>query len=156
MDKKVYLTQPGLDELKKEYSDLVNKKRPEVLESLSQACNQGDLSENAEYISSKEELAFVDRRIDELEEMFKNVEIIKEKIAQNGKAVIGLGSSFILEMNNKKINFILVGELEADPSENKISDKSPLGKALFGKKVNDIVEVVAPAGKLIYKIVEIK
>ena len=155
MDKKVYLTQAGLADLKTEYNDLINKKRPEVLESLSQARNQGDLSENAEYVSAKEELAFIDGRIDELEEMFKNVELIDEKASANGKNEVVLGSRFTLEVKNEKMNFSLVGELEANPEENKISDKSPLGKAVLGKKVGETAIVQAPAGDITYKVISI-
>ena len=155
MDKKVYLTPAGLADLKTEYNDLINKKRPEVLESLSQARNQGDLSENAEYVSAKEELAFVDSRIDELEEMFKNVELIDEKASANDKNEVVLGSKFTLEVKNEKTDFSLVGELEANPEENKISDKSPLGKAVLGKKVGETAVVKAPAGDITYKVVSI-
>ncbi len=155
MDKKIYLTEEGLADLKREYDELVNKKRPEILESLSQARNQGDLSENAEYVSAKEDLAFMDGRIDELEEMFKNVEIIKEKISASGKKLIALGSKFILELESKKISFALVGELEANPEENKISDQSPLGKAVINKGIGDEVTVEAPAGSVVYKVIDI-
>lgn len=155
MDKKVYLTQAGLNVLKTEYKELVNKKRPGVLESLSQARNQGDLSENAEYVSAKEELAFVDSRIDELEEMFKNVELIDEKASANNNNIIVLGSKFTLEVKNEKMNLSLVGELEANPEENKISDKSPLGIAVLGKKVGETAIVKAPAGDIVYKVLSI-
>ncbi len=152
MDKKIYLTQEGLEDLKREYEDLTKVKRPEVLERVSQARNQGDLSENAEYTAARDELSFIDGRIDEIEELLKQASVIKE---ENGKSTIGLGSKVTLQVNGKKQVYTVVGEWEADPTEQKISHESPLGKALIGKKVGEKIEVEAPAGKLHYSIVSV-
>src|SRR5581483_6746899 len=93
-NKKIYLTKEGLDELQKELNELTKNKRPTVLEMVSQARNQGDLSENAEYQAAREELSFIDGRIDELEEMLKQVEIIEE--GKKNTKTIGLGSTVVL------------------------------------------------------------
>jgi len=148
----MYLTKEGLDELKKELDELNNVKRPDILERVSAARNMGDLSENAEYTAAREELSFIDGRIDELEALLSNAEIIKSTV---GHSVIKLGSTVTLHTKGTKEIFKVVGEWEADPKEKKISHESPLGKALIGKKVGEKVEVEAPAGKLVYSIITI-
>jgi transcription elongation factor GreA len=146
--KQIYLTKDGLDELKQEYEELTKVKRPDVLNRVSQARNMGDLSENAEYTVAREELSFIDGRIDELEELLKQVVLI----SNNHSNTIKLGSTVQVNTGKDKEEFTLVGEWEADPKEKKISHESPLGKALIGKKVGENVEVEAPAGKLVYTI----
>ncbi len=153
-NKKIYLTKEGLAELKREYEELVNSKRPEILARVTQARNMGDLSENAEYVSAREELAFIDGRIDELEVLLKQAVVIRDSKASSHH--IKLGSTVTLHVNGKKEVFTLVGEWEADPMNKKISHESPLGQALIGKRVGEEVEVEAPAGKLTYHIVDIK
>ncbi len=154
MDKKqFFVTQQGLEELKAELENLQKKKRPEVVERVSNARSMGDLSENSEYHAAKEELSLVDGRIEELGEIIKKVQIISEDGKNNG--VINLGSQVTIKVNDKEEIFLLVGEWEADPREKKISHESPLGKALIGKKPGDTVEVEAPAGKIAYHIVKI-
>jgi len=152
--KKIYLTKHGLEELKKEYNELVNVKRPAVVERVTEARNQGDLSENAQYAAAREELAFIDGRIDELEEMLRQVYIIDDD--HQGATAVNLGSEVTLKINGQHEVYRVVGEWEADPAEKKISHESPLGKALLGKKIGDKVEVEAPAGKIVYTIVSIK
>ena len=153
-NKKIYLTKEGLAELKKECDELVNKKRPDVLSRVSQARNMGDLSENAEYVASREELSFIDGRIDELEELLKQAVIIRE--GKTSGYAIKLGSTVTLHAKGKKEVFTVVGEWEADPKAKKISHESPLGKALLGKRVGQKVEVEAPAGKISYTVVSVK
>ncbi|OGH39200.1 MAG: transcription elongation factor GreA [Candidatus Levybacteria bacterium RIFCSPLOWO2_01_FULL_38_21] len=152
-DKKIYLTREGLEDLKKEYQELAKIKRPDVLTRVSQARDLGDLSENAEYVAAREELSFIDGRLDELEEL------LKQAIVINGGGrpgnTVKLGSTVTLNIKRKKEIFTVVGEWEADPKERKISHESPLGKALIGKKVGDKVEIEAPAGKVIYSIVSV-
>lgn len=150
--KKIYLTREGLTDLKKEYEELTKTRRPEVLNRVSQARNMGDLSENAEYTVAREELSFIDGRIDELEELLKQVVLIS-----NGKSsTVKLGSTVTVKIDGSKEIFTVVGEWEADPKEKKISHESPLGKALIGKKVGEKVEVEAPAGKISYTIESIQ
>lgn len=146
--KKIYLTREGLEELKQEFEDLTKVKRPDVLNRVSQARSMGDLSENAEYTVAREELSFIDGRIDELEELLKQVVIISAAHSNS----IKLGSQVKVNTGKEKEEFTVVGEWEADPQERKISHESPLGKALLGKKVGDKVEVEAPAGKILYTI----
>lgn len=155
MDKKIYLTKEGLEELKQEYDDLTKIKRPEVVERLAEARNMGDLAENAEYAAARDELSFIDGRIDELEEILRQVVLIEEPKAGNKKTVT-LGSTVTLHMGKKQDDFTVVGEWEADPAEKKISDQSPLGKALMGKTPGEKIEVTAPAGKILYTIVSVK
>jgi transcription elongation factor GreA len=151
-DKKVYLTQTGLDSLRKEYEELSKVKRPEVVARLAAAREMGDLSENAEYTAAREELAFMDGRIEELEMLLKQAVVIED---HHGDKMISLGSEVTLKISGKKEVFNLVGEWEADPQQKKISHESPLGKALMGKSVGEEVEVEAPAGKMVYTIVSI-
>lgn len=156
-DKKIYLTKEGLAELKKEYEELTKTKRPDVLSRVSQARNLGDLSENAEYVAAREELSFIDGRIEELDELLKQVNIISGSSAnKSSNRVIKLGSTVTLDSKGKKESFTVVGEWEADPMDKKISHESPLGKALLGKQIGEKVEVEAPAGKIIYAILDVK
>lgn len=150
-NQQVHLTPEGLSDLKKEYDELTVSKRPQVVERLANARSQGDLSENNDYMNAKEELEFLDGRIAELENVLKNVVIIKK----SSKKIIDLGTKVTVSTDSIKNIFHIVGEWEANPGEKKISHESPLGKALLGKKVGDKVEVDAPAGKIIYKILSI-
>ncbi len=154
--KKIYLTKEGVAELKKELEELVKVKRPEILERVAQARNLGDLSENAEYTAAREELVFIDGRIDELEELLKEVILIQENASQGDNSTVKLGSTVTLNQGGKKDIYTVVGEWEADPIEKKISHQSPLGKALIGKNVGDTVEVEALAGKIFYTVVTVQ
>ena len=154
--KKVYLTQEGLTELQKEHDDLVKIRRPEVLSRVSTARELGDLSENAEYAAAREELSFIDGRIEELEELLHGVVLISDTNGKQHGSGIELGSTVTVKIDGKHEVYQVVGEFEADPLEKKISHESPLGKALLGKKVGEQVEVTAPAGKIVYTIVSVK
>ena len=150
---KVLLTKEGLEELKKEYKELSDVKRPDAVRRLSDARDLGDLSENSEYAAAKQDLSFIDGRILELEEIIHGAKLIS---ANHTKNLVDVGCKVILHINGKKDEYMLVGEWEADPKEKKISHESPLGKALMGRKVGDTVEVEAPAGKVMYKILGIE
>ncbi len=154
--KKIYLTKEGLEEVKKEHNELTKVKRPQLLERLSEARDMGDLAENAEYSAAREELAFIDGRIEEIEEILKEAEVIEESKRKSGKKEIALGSKVILHVGRKEEEFTVVGEWEADPAERKISHESPLGKALLGKTSGEKVEVEAPAGKITYTVISVK
>lgn len=156
MDKKIYLTENGQKELKKEYNELVKVKRPQIVLRLSTARDMGDLSENAEYTAAREELAFIDGRIGELEDLLKRVTLIKEKPRGKKSKTVNLGSLVTVKIDGKKEPFTIVGEWESDPREKKISNESPLGKALLGKSEGAEIEIQAPAGKMTYKIVAIE
>jgi transcription elongation factor GreA len=152
MMNQIKITKEGLEALKKELSNLVDEKRPKVVERLSNARSQGDLSENSDYQSAREELEFLDGRIDEIQEVLQNVNVV----AANGNGTsIEVGTRVTLKVNGKNHLFDIVGEWEADPVNKKISHTSPLGQALVGKKVGEHVDVEAPAGKLSYEILAI-
>lgn len=155
--KEVFLTPEGLAELKHEHDELTAIKRPELVSRIAQARTLGDLSENAEYTAAREELSYTDGRIAELDELLKNVRVIKHS-KKNGKKdeKVGLGSQVTLHVNGQRETFTVVGEWEADPTNKKISHESPLGKALLGKGSGEKVEVEAPAGKILYTIVSIQ
>jgi transcription elongation factor GreA len=146
------LTKEGLVELKAEYDELVNQKRPVAVTRLSDARELGDLSENSEYAAAKQDLAFIDGRIVELEEILHGAKVV----TSHKRSTVDVGCKVTLHINGKKEVFTVVGEWEADPSQKKISHSSPLGKALLGKKPGEKVEVEAPAGKVIYKVLEIE
>lgn len=148
----VFLTPSGSEEIKKELDQLLNKKRPVAVARLTAARDLGDLSENSEYTAAREDLAFIDGRISELEEILRQAKVVNKMI----KGQIDLGCKVTLHLNGKKEIFTIVGEWEANPLEKKISHASPLGLALLGKKVGEKVEVEAPVGKLIYTIMEIE
>jgi len=151
MDKKHYLTKEGLEKLKKELDFLINKKRKEVIERIQIAKSYGDLSENAEYESAREEQSFVEGRIKELQDILKNVEIV----TNHKKDRVSIGSKVILEYNNQELEFQIVGAQEADPSKKMISDESPIGKAILNRKVGEEVQVSIPDGIVTYKIKKI-
>jgi len=150
---KTQLTQKGFDDLKIEYQDLLKSKKPKAIDRLSKARSMGDLSENSEYAAAKEELAFVEGRVREIEGILNNAEVIKN---DHISGQVQVGSSVTLETNGKSELFQIVGEFEADPMNKKLSQNSPIGQALINKKMGDLIEVTIPAGKVQYKIVEIK
>ena len=151
----VKVTKQGLTALIKEHKKLVNIKRPKMVDRLSYARSQGDLSENSDYQSAREELEFLDGRIEELEEVIKNAKVVVGT-AKNGNPVIEVGAKVTVKVNGKENTFDIVGEWEADPKNKKIAHDSPLGMALVGKKVGDKAEVEAPAGKITYEILAIE
>jgi transcription elongation factor GreA len=150
-ENKIVLTKEGLEELKKEFDNLVNVKRPEVVNRLAEARTLGDLAENSEYSAAKQDLAFVDGRISELEQILHEAKVVTTR----SRKKIDVGCKVTLHLGKKKETFTIVGEWEADPTQKKISHSSPLGKALIGKKEGEHVEVEAPVGKILYKIIKI-
>jgi transcription elongation factor GreA len=150
--KKIFrLTQEGVNELKAELAALVGQ-RVHVAERIKAARELGDLSENAEYQTAREEQDRLESRISELEHVLQNSQIIK-KPKNDGH--VRLGSTVALRNAGKPLQFQVVGTMEASPGHGKISDESPIGKALLGKKVGDKAEIKTPGGTHIYKIVEI-
>jgi transcription elongation factor GreA len=150
--KKIQVTQEGFENLQKELKELVEVKRPAVLDRLAKARAMGDLRENSEYSASKEDQGFIEGRIMELEQLLKNIEIVK---ASGDAGTIQIGTAVVVDTPNGKDTFYIVGEFEADPMNKRLSQTSPIGKALIGKKVGDTVDVEVPAGKLTYKIIEV-
>ena len=151
--KKTQVTKEGFESLKKELDVLVMEKRPAAVERLANARQQGDLAENSDYHNAKDELEFLDGRISELEDVLHNAEVI-DTTKRNGEVLVG--TKVTLKTNGNKHTFDIVGEWEADPSQKKISNTSPLGRALVGKKKGDSVEVEAPAGKIVYEVLSIE
>ena len=153
-DAKVLLTQDGYDKLVEKLNYLKSVRRIEIAERLKAAIALGDLSENSEYDDAKNEQAFLEGEILDLEKKIRNSDIIKSvtsEIVQMGSKVTVLDMEF-----DEKETYMLVGSTEADPDEFKISNESPLGKQLLGQKKGNIVEVHAPAGVIKYKIVDIE
>lgn len=150
---KIPLTKEGLEKLKKELNTLVNFKRPEVVERLASSRKTGDMTEESEYTQAKQELVFIDGRIDELQEVINRVTMIDE--GHHHCQEVKLGCKVTVKNASKEHIFHLVGEWEADPSVAKISHQSPLGQSLLGKKIGEKIEVQAPAGKVIYTIIKI-
>lgn len=148
------VTKQGLEALKKELAVLEEDKRPKLVDRLANARQQGDLAENSDYQNAKDELEFLDGRIEELQNVIKNSVIISGSSSAKGQ--VGVGTKVKVHVNGQESIFEIVGEWEADPVLKKISHTSPLGQALMGKSVGEKIEVEAPAGKLHYEIVSIE
>lgn len=149
--KKLYqITDEGKKELELELEELKGR-RGEIAEKIAEARDYGDLSENAEYDAAREEQGLVESRIAEIEDILLNAEIIK---ASKGSKV-ALGSKVELKTGKKTVVYTVVGPVEADPLEGKISNESPIGEALMGKKVSDTVTISTPKGEITYEIVKI-
>lgn len=152
MKKQFHMTKSGIEELQAELDGLVAK-RGEIADAIKTAREQGDLTENAEYHSAKEEQERAESRISELEHILANTEVINKP--RSGKKV-QLGSTVKLKSKaGKEKTFQVVGTVEADPLEGKISDESPLGQALLGKEVSDAVEITTPNDVTTYKVTSI-
>ncbi len=149
---KIQVTKDGYDALQKEYDELVNVKRPSVVARLERAREEGDLSENADYTSARDELEFLDGRIEELKLVLDHAQIA---VASGKTGTVSLGTKVTVKVNESEHIFEIVGDWEADPMNKKISHESPLGQALVGKKVGEDVQVEAPAGIISYKILAI-
>jgi len=150
---KIQLTQKGFDDLQLELEDLIKNKKSKAIDRLSKARSMGDLKENSEYTAAKEELALVEGRIQEINNVLSNAEVTLMYKAGNK---IEIGSTVTVDINGQKDTFQIVGEFEADPMNKKLSQNSPIGQALINKKIGDLVEINIPAGKIQYKIIEIK
>lgn len=150
---KDYITKQKKEELEKELEDLKGPKRKLILQTLEEAKALGDLSENAEYHQAREDQGKLESRIKEIEYILKNSEIIQLKKSD----VVNVGSTVVVQKSNIKdeITYTIVGSEEANMAEGKISHKSPLGSALFGKKKGDNIKFETPKGLVNYKIIEI-
>ena len=155
-EKKNLMTYEGLKKLEEELQDLKVVKRKEVAQKIKEAREQGDLSENAEYDAAKDEQRDIEARIEEIEKILKNAEVADEDASNKGTANLGCIVK-VLDMEfDEELEFKLVGSTEAKSLENKISNESPIGKALIGKQAGDIVEVDAPSGVTKYQIIEVR
>lgn len=155
-DKKpIYLTAEGLAEIKMEYEDLINVKRPANIIAIKEARALGDLSENADYDAARNEQAQIEGRIKKIEKMLENVVVIEE----TSKDKVGLGSTVAIRYvddDDDTDEYKIVGSQEADPFASKISNESPIAKALWNRKVGDVVTVESPNGSYQIEITEIK
>ncbi|WAH37357.1 transcription elongation factor GreA [Alicyclobacillus dauci] len=155
-EKEVLLTPEGLKKLEDELENLKSVKRREVAERIKLAISYGDISENSEYEDAKNEQAFIEGRIMTLEKMLRNARIINEDEVDTD--VVSVGSTVLLKdvEFDEDVKYTIVGSAEANPAENKISNESPVGRALLGKSVGSVVEVNVPAGTIQFKILDIK
>lgn len=153
MNKKVLLTEDGLKKIQDELRVLKEERRKEVIERIQEAVAHGDLSENADYAQAKEEQAFIEGRILEIEEMVKNAEIILHDSDHN---TVTIGSTVTLKTNGNTVKYAIVGSNEANPAAGKISNESLVGRSVLGAKIGQKVKVETPAGTTEYQIVSIE
>ncbi|MBQ1173252.1 MAG: transcription elongation factor GreA [Lachnospiraceae bacterium] len=154
--KKNILTYEGLRKYEEELHELKVVKRKEVAQKIKEAREQGDLSENAEYDAAKDEQRDIEARIEELEKILKNAEVVVEEEVDLDKISVGCQIKIVDLEDNSELTYKIVGSTEANSLKGKISNESPLGKALLGAKVGDVVTVEAPMGELQYKVLEIQ
>ena len=151
--KKFILTKEGLEHLRTEYEKLTKVIRPQITQRIQRAREFGDLAENSEYDAAKEEQSLVEARIAQIEEVLPNAQLIQDA---QGADIVVIGSTVVVAMNDEIHEFSIVGSMEADPAENKISNESPVGKSLLGLKVSETIEVgIGPVTSKL-KVLEIK
>lgn len=155
MSEEILLTREGYDKIVAEHEELVSVKRKEVSERLKEAISYGDLSENSEYDSAKNEQAELEEKILKLENMIRKAKIINEDEMSSDRVSVGLKVKVEDVKSGEKMDFVIVGSTEADPFEGRISNESEVGKHLLGKQIGETVEIVVPDGLLTYKIVDI-
>ncbi len=156
MEENQYLTAEGAEELRRELDELVNVQRPRLAQQLKEAIAQGDLSENADYIDAKEQQAFLEGRILYLERLLSTAKIIDETPNPDAPNIVQLGSEVTIQAEDEEPEtYRIVGVAEADPRNGKISNESPLGSALLGRRKGEKVSVVTPAGERVVKITKI-
>jgi transcription elongation factor GreA len=155
-DKKHILTYAGLKQYEDELQNLKVVRRKEVAQKIKEAREQGDLSENAEYDAAKDEQRDIELRIEELEKLLKNAEVVVEEEIDVNKINIGCKVKLLDVEYDEEMEFYIVGSTEANSLENKISNEAPVGRALIGKSVGDVVDVETQAGIIQYKVLEIQ
>lgn len=153
-DKIQYLTTEGLEAVKKELRELKDTRIPEIAARIDEAKQQGDLSENAEYHQAKDDMAWAQGRLLELQYVLDNAQLV-EKGGKN-KEIVTVGDTVVVEINDKTKTYTIVGPQEANPLEGRVSNESPLGGSFIGHKVGEKIEVRTPAGVQTYLIIEIK
>ena len=154
-EKKNILTYEGLKKLEDELQDLKVVRRKEIAEKIKEAREQGDLSENAEYDAAKDEQRDIEARIEQIEKILKNAEVVLEEEIDLDKINIGCNVRVMDLEYNEEEEYKLVGSSEASSLQNKISNESPIGRALIGARIGDVVTVEAPAGEIKYKVLSI-
>jgi transcription elongation factor GreA len=156
MDDRIHVTQEGYEALKAEYDELVNVRRPEIVRTVAAARDEGDLRENAGYHAAKHDQGMIEGRIRELESMLRRIEIIDTDAKGAGNGVVGLGSTVTVEIDGERETYTIVGAVEANPAEGRISNLSPFGKALVGARVGEVVTIQAPASTLEARVVSVE
>ena len=156
MNKKNILTSEGLKKLEDELDDLIVVKRKEVAQKIKEAREQGDLSENAEYDAAKDEQRDIEARIDELEKILKNVEVVDEDEVNTDTINVGCQVKILDCEFDEELIYKIVGSTEANSLKGKISNESPVGRALIGKKVGEMVSVETQVGTVQYKVLDIQ
>lgn len=154
--KKHILTSQGMQALEDELQDLKVVKRKEIAQKIKEAREQGDLSENAEYDAAKDEQRDIEARIDEIEKILKNAEVVVEEEVDLDKISVGCRVKILDMEYDEELDYKIVGSTEANSLKGKISNESPVGKALLGAKVGEVVTVETQAGDLNYKVLEIQ
>lgn len=155
-EKKNILTYTGLKKYEDELHDLKVNKRQEIAQKIKEAREQGDLSENAEYDAAKDEQRDIEARIDEIEKILKNAEVVVEEEVDLDKISVGCRVKILDMEYDEELDYKIVGSTEANSLKGKISNESPVGKALLGAKVGEVVTVETQAGDLNYKVLEIQ
>ena len=156
MDKKNILTYQGLQKLEEELQNLKVVRRKEVAQKIKEARELGDLSENAEYDAAKDEQRDIEARIEDIEKILKNAEVVVEEEVELDKISIGCKVKILDVEENEELEYKIVGSTEANSLKGKISNESPVGKALLGAKIGDVVKVETHVGELEYKVLEIQ
>ncbi|MGH9172933.1 MAG: transcription elongation factor GreA [Vicinamibacterales bacterium] len=153
MNERIHVTADGLEALKAEYDDLINNKRPQIIRTISEAREEGDLRENAGYHAARHDQTMIEGRIRQLEQMLKRAEVIE---ASGTSGVVRLGSTVTIEIDGDQETYTIVGSVESNPRDGKISDKSPFGQALLGSSVGQSVNIQTPTTVLKAKVLTVE
>jgi transcription elongation factor GreA len=150
---RIPVTKEGHAKLLEELDDLINVQRPAIIRQVASAREEGDLRENAGYDAARNEQSFIEGRIRDLESILKRIEIIDESTVEAN--VVSIGSTVTIKIDGELETYTIVGSVEANPSQGRISNESPFGKALIGKKVGDMAEIITPVTTLHAEVIEI-
>jgi transcription elongation factor GreA len=153
---RIPITREGLDKLQEEYDDLVNRRRPEIVRAIAQAREEGDLRENAGYDAAKNDQGFIEARIREIEQLLRRVDVIDSGAPSGPAGVVRLGSTVTVEIDGAEETYTITGQVEAKPREGKISNESPVGRALLGHRVGQTVNIQTPGMAMTARIVRIE
>jgi transcription elongation factor GreA len=155
MDEKIHVTQEGLEQLRAELDELVNVRRPDIIRTVAAAREEGDLRENAGYHAARHDQTMIEGRIRELETMLRRVEVIDTNGTQGGATVVTLGSTVTIDIDGDEETYTIVGAVEANPAEGRISNLSPFGQALLGAHVGQTVKIHSPSAVLTARVLNI-
>lgn len=155
MDEKVHVTEEGLQALQAEYHDLVNNRRPAIIRTVALAREEGDLRENSGYHAARHDQTMIEGRIRELEGMLKRIEVIDANAGAKSGGLVRLGSTVTIEIDGDEETYTIVGSVESNPLEGRISDKSPWGQALLGSKAGQTVNISTPTAVIRARVVSV-